>query len=204
VQPAVFGRTLVGNAGAERAGPTGVTHRKETSVAKPAAKKATRKTIRTSTAEAAPASTAAEPAAPRRLTKAQLIDELNKDLAKEYAALIQYVQHASVITGPQYDAISAELTVHSNEEHQHAITLSDQIDFLGGVPDVDVADIHISPDSKVMLEQDLEGELDAIARYRERIGQAEMLQEYGLRRALEDILVVEEEHARDLQSALDL
>jgi bacterioferritin len=173
-------------------------------VAKPAPKKAAPKTTRASAPKTAPASADAGPRAPRRLTKAQLIAELNKDLAKEYSALIQYVQHASVITGPQYDAISAELTVHSNEEHLHAITLSDQIDFLGGVPDVNVADIHISPDSKTMLEQDLEGELDAIARYRERIGQAEMLQEYGLRRALEDILVVEEEHARDLQSALDL
>lgn len=145
----------------------------------------------------------AAPATPRRVSKTQLIDLLNQDLAKEYSALIQYVQHAAVITGPEYDAIAAELTVHSNEEHQHAITLSDQIDFLGGVPAVDVADIHISPDSKTMLEQDLEGELDAIARYRERIAQAEMLQEYGLRRALEDILIVEEEHARDLQSALN-
>ena len=73
------------------------------------------------------------------------------------------------------------------------------------MPGVDVAEAHISPDSKVMLEQDLDGELDAIARYRERIAQAEMrLQEYGLRRALEDILIVEEEHARDLQDALDL
>jgi bacterioferritin len=186
-------------AGAERAGPAGVISRKETSVAKPAARKSTKKAPVTAAAAAPKA-----PRTPRKLTRAQLIDALNKDLAKEYSALIQYVQHASVITGPQYDAISAELTVHSNEEHQHAITLSDQIDFLGGVPAVDVADIHISPDSKIMLEQDLEGELDAIARYRERIAQAEMLQEYGLRRALEDILIIEEEHARDLQSALDL
>jgi len=145
----------------------------------------------------------AQPAGPRKVTRAQLIDLLNKDLAKEFSALIQYVQHAAVITGPEYDAIAAELTVHSNEEHLHALTLSNQIDFLGGVPSVDVGDIHISPDSKTMLEQDLEGELDAIARYRERIAQAEMLQEYGLRRALEDILIVEEEHARDLQSALN-
>ena len=173
-------------------------------MAKPAARKPLGKTSRGSAPTTAPASPAAAPEAPRKLTRAQLIDELNKDLAKEYAALIQYVQHASVITGPQYDAISAELTVHSGEEHQHAITLSDQIDFLGGLPDVNVADIHISPDSKTMLEQDLDGELDAIARYRARIGQAEMLQEYGLRRALEDILIIEEEHARDLQSALDL
>jgi len=145
----------------------------------------------------------AQPTAPRKVTKARLIDLLNKDLAREYSALIQYVQHAAVITGPEYDAIAAELTVHSNEEHQHAVTLSNQIDFLGGVPAVDVGDIHVSPDSKTMLEQDLEGELDAIARYRERIAQAEILQEYGLRRALEDILIIEEEHARDLQSALN-
>jgi bacterioferritin len=150
--------------------------------------------------------TAAEAArpAPRALTRAQLVDELNNDLAKEFQALIQYVQHAAVITGPQYDAIKAELTIHSNEEHAHAISLSDQIDFMGGVPSVEVAKVHVSPDSKVMLEQDLDGELDAIARYRERIAQAETLQEYGLRRALEDILIVEEEHARDLQDALDL
>ncbi len=144
------------------------------------------------------------PSTPRRLTKAELIDELNRDLAKEYQALIQYVQHAAVITGPQYDAIAAELIVHSNEEHAHALSLSNQIDWLGGVPGVDVAEIRLTDDSKEMLEHDLEGELDAIARYKERIAQAEMLQEYGLRRALEDILVIEEEHARDLQSALDL
>ena len=169
-------------------------------MAKPAPKKPARK----------PAATKPRTAAdivrgtPRNLTRAQLMDELNKDLAKEFQALVQYVQHAAAMSGPQYDAIKAELVVHSNEEHAHAISLADQIDFLGGVPGVDVAEAHISPDSKVMLEQDLDGELDAIARYRERIAQAEMLQEYGLRRALEDILIVEEEHARDLQDALDL
>ena len=42
------------------------------------------------------------------------------------------------------------------------------------------------------------------AYWQERVAQAEMLQEYGLRRALEDILIVEEEHARDLQDALEL
>ena len=143
-------------------------------------------------------------AAPAPLTITKLIDHLNADLAKEFQALIQYVQHAAVITGPQYDAIRAELAIHSNEEHAHAISLAEQIDFLGGTPGVDVATVHVSAVAKVMLEQDLEGELDAIARYKARIGQAEQLQEYGLRRALEDILMVEEEHARDLQNALDL
>ncbi len=138
------------------------------------------------------------------ITRGALIDHLNDDLAKEFQALIQYVQHAAVITGPQYDAIRAELTIHSNEEHTHAISLAEQIDFLGGTPGVDVARVQVSEVAKVMLEQDLEGELDAIGRYKARIAQAEQLQEYGLRRALEDILMVEEEHARDLQNALDL
>lgn len=177
-------------------------------MAKPAAKKPAKKTIRVTAPKVDAAKDllvkAAEPKAPRKLSTPQLIDELNRDLAKEYSALIQYIQHAAVITGPQYDAIRAELAVHATEEHAHALSLSEQIDFLGGVPSVDVSVVHVSSDSKVMLEQDLDGELDAIARYRARIGQAEMLQEYGLRRALEDILIIEEEHARDLQNALDL
>jgi bacterioferritin len=136
------------------------------------------------------------------ITKEQLIANLNGDLAWEYAALVQYVQHAAVITGAEYESIVQELIVHANEEMQHAISLSDQIDFLGGVPAVDVQKIETSDDSTVMLEQDLAGEFNAIARYKERIAQAEALREYGLRRALEDILIIEEEHARDLMTVL--
>jgi bacterioferritin len=137
-----------------------------------------------------------------KITKEELLQNLNADLAWEYAALIQYVQHASVITGAEYESIIAELLVHANEEMQHAISLSDQIDFLGGVPAVDVETIEVSPDSTQMLEQDLAGELHAIERYKERIAQAESLREYGLRRVLEDILIMEEEHARDLMTVL--
>jgi bacterioferritin len=136
------------------------------------------------------------------ISKEELLDRLNADLAWEYAAMIQYVQHASVITGAEYESIIAELLVHASEEMQHAINLSDQIDFLGGVPAVDVQTIKTSGESKEMLEQDLAGELDAIDRYKERIAQAEALREYGLRRVLEDILIMEEEHARDLMTVL--
>ena len=136
------------------------------------------------------------------ITMDELLEKLNRDLAWEYAALIQYVQHASVITGAEYESIIAELLVHANEEMQHAISLNDQIDWLGGVPAVDVQTIKTSSDSTEMLEQDLEGELDAVRRYKERIAEAEALREYGLRRVLEDILIMEEEHARDLMTVL--
>ncbi len=140
------------------------------------------------------------------MTKQQhkkLIADLNKDLAYEYQAAIQYVQHASVISGPQFDGIQKELVVHSQEEMQHALMLSEQIDFLGGVPAVDVEERRTSGKSVEMLEQDLDGEELAIRRYKQRIAQAEKLKEYGLRRVLEDILIQEEEHKRDLLTALE-
>ena len=137
-----------------------------------------------------------------KITKKKLIEELNKDLEWEYAAAIQYVQHAAVITGPEYESIQKELLIHSQEEMAHAVMLADQISFLGGVPTVDVEKREVSASSKEMLQQDLWGEENAIQRYKERIAQAEDLQEYGLRRVLEDILIQEEEHKRDLLTVL--
>ena len=84
----------------------------------------------------------------------------------------------------------------------HAVMLSDQIDFLGGVPTVDVEKRETDSDSLATLKQDLRGEDNAINRYKERISQAEELKEYGLRRVLEDILIQEEEHKRDLLTVI--
>lgn len=132
-----------------------------------------------------------------------LIAELNKDLEWEYAAAIQYVQHATVMSGAQFESFRKELIVHSQEEIQHAQILSEQISFLGGAPTVEVERRMTSTSTLGMLQQDLEDESYAIARYKERITQAEALGEYGLRRILEDILLQEEEHKRDLLSVLD-
>ena len=137
-----------------------------------------------------------------KITMKKLLAELNKDLEWEYSAAVQYTQHASTINGAEFDSIQKELLIHAQQEMQHAVMLSDQIDFLGGVPTVDVEKRAISKNSVEMLKQDLWGEENAIKRYRERIGQAEELKEYGLRRVLEDILIQEEEHKRDLVNAL--
>lgn len=135
--------------------------------------------------------------------KIKLITGLNKALEWEYAASIQYVQHAAMITGPEFDGIIKELIVHSNEELAHANVLAEQITFLGGVPTSEVAERSVAKDTKTMLEQDLIGEQHAIDRYKSLIAEAEQLQEYGLRRILEDLLIQEEEHKRDLMSALN-
>ena len=136
------------------------------------------------------------------ITKEQFINELNNALEWEYAAAVQYVQHATVMTGAEYDAITKELIVHANEELSHAVMVSDLVSDLGGVPTINVKKREVSPYPKTMLEQDLKGEEHAIAMYKQLIKWAEELQEYGIRRILEDILIQEEEHRRDILSSL--
>ena len=136
------------------------------------------------------------------ITKEELIELLNKDLAWEYTAMIQYVQHSGVLTGAQYMSMKKEIILHAQEELAHATTLSGQITFLGGFPTVSTYESKTSKDNVTMLEQDLEGELDAINRYTERIFQAEALNLYHLAQSLRNILAMEQEHAMDLQEAL--
>ena len=138
------------------------------------------------------------------ITIDKLIELLNRDLALEYSAGIQYVQHSAVMCGAQYGDIIRELKVHATQEFEHAMTLSGQIDFLGGFPTAAVGPVLTSQDNVEMLEQDLQGEEDAIARYKTRIDQAEELKEFALAQQLRNILAVEQEHAMDLVQALGI
>ena len=132
----------------------------------------------------------------------KLIDLLNVDLELEYSAAIQYINHAAVMTGAAYGDIIKELKIHATQEIQHAIILADQIDYLRGSPTVAVGKIRTSQDNDQMLQQDLEGEEDAINRYKIRIEQAEQLKEFALGHQLRNILAMEQEHAMDLRQAL--
>src|ERR1700761_66770 len=67
-------------------------------------------------------------------TRKDLIALLNEDLAREYQAVIAYVTYSQVLKGAQYMNIAAELAVHATEELQHAVTLANQIDNMGGMP----------------------------------------------------------------------
>lgn len=136
------------------------------------------------------------------MKKEEFIDLLNKDLEEEYAAAVQYIQHAAMVTGAKYQSIQKELIVHANEEIMHANQLADLITTLGGVPTAEIGKRFVSDKSEEMLKQDLQGEQSAIARYKKRIEQANQLGEYGIARVLMDILVMEEEHERDLLAAL--
>ena len=136
------------------------------------------------------------------VTREQLISLLNEDLAREYQAIIAYVVYSQVIKGPQYMSIATELEKHAGEELQHALLISKQIDYLGGMPTVTPKPVRTSDKAEDMLRFDLENENETIRNYRERVRQCEALGEYALAEHIRDILVNEQEHQIDLATAL--
>jgi bacterioferritin len=140
--------------------------------------------------------------AEKLLTRKQLIDLLNEDLSREYQAIIAYVVYSQVLKGAQYMKIAEELEVHAGEELQHAITLSNQIDYLGGMPTVQAKPVKVSDKAEEMLRFDLDNENETIRNYRERVRQCEALGEYAIAENIRQILVQEQEHQNDLATAL--
>lgn len=134
----------------------------------------------------------------------EIINGLNIDLSWEYAAIIQYIQHAAMLRGPEYFAIIEELEEHAEEEREHAVIISDLINYLGGVPTIQTATRLTSPSNVEMLRQDLQWEYDAIRRYLERIRQLEALGLYDSAQKIRNIVVEEQEHAIDLEIALGI
>jgi bacterioferritin len=136
------------------------------------------------------------------ITREELIDRLNEDLAREYQAIIAYVVYSQALKGAAYMNIAAELEVHAGEELQHAITIARHIDYLGGMPTASAKPVVLSEKAEVMLRADLENENETVRHYRERLKQCEALQEYAIAEDIREILRQEQEHQIDLATAL--
>lgn len=137
-----------------------------------------------------------------KLTREEMIGLLNEDLAREYQAIIAYVVYSQTLKGAPYTDIAMELETHAREELDHALKLSRQIDYFGGMPEVRPEPVKTSRDPKTMLEFDLENERRTIKHYRERIRQADAMGEFALSEVLRGIIVQEQEHLLDLADAL--
>ena len=136
------------------------------------------------------------------VTRQQLIELLNEDLAREYQAIIAYVVYSQVLKGAQYMQIAGELEKHARQELEHALTIAKQIDYLGGMPTVSPRPVKTSEQAEEMLRFDLQNENETIKNYRERVRQCEVLGEYALAEQIRAIIVNEQEHQIDLATAL--
>lgn len=137
-----------------------------------------------------------------KISREELIEHLNEDLAREYQAIIAYVVYSQVIKGPEYMKIAEELEQHAADELNHAMRISKQIDYLGGMPTVTPKPVRTSDDAAQMLQFDLENETETVRNYRERVLQCESLGEFAMAEHIREILVQEQEHQIDLATAL--
>src|SRR6202046_667747 len=111
------------------------------------------------------------------ISRDRLAELLNEDLAREYQAIISYVVYSQVLKGAEYMNIAGELEKHAAEELSHALIISNQIDYLGGMPAVKPKAVRTSEKAREMLQFDLENETDTIRNYRDRISHCEQLHE---------------------------
>jgi bacterioferritin len=140
----------------------------------------------------------------KSITRKKLIDLLNEDLQREFQAVIAYVNYSQVLKGAAYMNIAAELAIHAAEELSHALILSDQIDYLGGMPAVTAKPVKTSDKAEDMLRFDLANEVETIRNYRRRVRQADELNEFALSEQIRNILLQEQDHLTSLATALGI
>jgi bacterioferritin len=142
--------------------------------------------------------------ASKTIDRKAMIKLLNEDLSREYQAVIAYVNYSQMLKGAQYMDIAKELEKHAAEELSHALKISHQIDYLGGMPTVVPKPVKTSEKATDMLRFDLDNERETVRNYRERIRQADEMGEFALGEVLREIILQEQDHMIDLATALGI
>jgi bacterioferritin len=138
------------------------------------------------------------------ISRKEMLELLNEDLAREYQAIIAYVIYSQTLKGAKFMDIAGELEIHAAEELSHALQIAKQIDYLNGTPITTPKEVKMSDKAEDMLRFDLENEKQTIINYRQRIRQAEALGEFALSEVLRKIIAQEQEHLLDLANALGI
>jgi bacterioferritin len=133
----------------------------------------------------------------------KFIAGLNEDLAHEYQAVIAYTAYAAQVTGPFRPALRSFFLAEAADALKHAQMLADKIAALGGVPTVEPAPVPQATSPRAMLEAVLAAETETVARYAERMAQAEELGELALVAELHEMIVDETQHREEVAKMLD-
>lgn len=131
-----------------------------------------------------------------------LIDGLNHDLAGEYQAIIMYTHYSAMLSGPYLRELRALFQAGIPDEQRHAQFLAEKIANLGGEPTTEPRPVLHVDDPREMLEQAMRAERQAIADYKERIQQAEVFGDIGLKVSLENQIADETRHMEEIERIL--
>jgi bacterioferritin len=133
----------------------------------------------------------------------KLIDGLNKDLAGELAAVIQYTTYAAVANGVHRPTLVNFFQAEIADELMHAQFLANKIASLGGTPTTKPNPVKIGGSNRELLEEVLKAETQAISDYGERITQVEEFGDIGLKVQLEDQIRDETNHREETMKLLE-
>ena len=136
------------------------------------------------------------------MDKQTLIDNLNKDLAGELGAIIQYNVYAAKATGPFRPQLAQFFLQEVADEQLHAQFLANKIVALGGEPTTVPAPVPAAANNRQMLEAVLAAELQAGKDYTERAEEAEAYGDKGLVVQLEDMVRDETGHSEETERIL--
>ncbi len=136
------------------------------------------------------------------MDKQTLIANLNKDLAGELSAIIQYITYAAKATGPYRPQLAAFFLAEVADEQLHAQYLANKIVALGGEPTTQAAPVPKAATNREMLEAVLTAELQAGKDYTQRALEAEEFGDKGLVVQLEDMVRDETGHSEETERML--
>jgi bacterioferritin len=136
------------------------------------------------------------------MSKQDLIQGLNEDLAAEWGTIIRYTYHA----GKSFGILGAELREiferEVKDELGHAAFLTDVIIDLSGEPTTTPKEFAKVEGLKAMVALDLEMELKDVESYMRHARLAEQLGHIELKQKLEEMAADEASHARELRRIL--
>jgi bacterioferritin len=130
----------------------------------------------------------------------KVIEQLNRALREELTAINQYFVHAEMCENWGYDKLAKYIKKQSIDEMKHAESLMERILFLDGTPSMEPLALSIGGNVKVMIQNDLKLEIEAVAMYNEAVRIASDEKDHGSRDLFVDLLKDEEEHVDWLEA----
>ena len=131
-----------------------------------------------------------------------LIEALNRDLAGEYAAIIQYIQYSAKVRGPWRTELRTFFQAEIADEQMHAQYLADKIAAFGGNPTTEPSPVPHADSAEDMLKAIRDAEQLAVRNYSERARQADELGEVALKVQLENMVADEQGHMQEVEQIL--
>jgi bacterioferritin len=132
----------------------------------------------------------------------ELLDLMNKGIAREIQVAIQYMWQHVRIFGFNHLPIADELKKIAIEEMKHAESIADRVDYLGGEPTTVPTPITVGKTAEEMVTLDKKAEEEAITLYRQVIEKAMAEKDYVTWELFEEILEDEEDHHNTFSTLL--